>query len=200
MPRTKEVFESMREATRQKIETAALPLFARKGLSVTISEIAQAAEISKGLLYNHYPSKEALIAELLRQAITISALGINDVAMTENTAAVKIEQIAVMICEMLTTDNHPGTHYFMFMIQVGLGKFPMQEAAYSAALPNPIESLAQIITTGQADGTVVDGDPIQLAILFWATVQGLCCYVMSNMAIPICSKAIANILLKGNRP
>ena len=199
MPRTKEVFESMREATRQKIETAALSLFARKGLSVTISEIAQAAGISKGLLYNHYPSKEALIAELLRQAITISALGIKDVAMTENIAALKIEKIADMICEMLTTDDHPGTHYFMFMIQVGLGNFPMQEAAYSAALPNPIESLAQIIIAGQADGTVVNGDPIQLAILFWATIQGLCCYVMSGMSIPICSKAIANILLKENR-
>ncbi|MDR2597220.1 MAG: TetR family transcriptional regulator, partial [Treponema sp.] len=33
----------MRETTRQKIEEAALSLFARKGLSVTIDEIAKRA-------------------------------------------------------------------------------------------------------------------------------------------------------------
>jgi len=40
MPRTKEVFEAMRETTRQKIVTAALSLFAKNGLSVKVGEIA----------------------------------------------------------------------------------------------------------------------------------------------------------------
>ncbi|MCL2746939.1 MAG: TetR/AcrR family transcriptional regulator, partial [Coriobacteriia bacterium] len=48
----------MRESTKQKIEAAALSLFARKGLSVKVSEIAEAAGVSQGLLYSHYPSKD----------------------------------------------------------------------------------------------------------------------------------------------
>jgi AcrR family transcriptional regulator len=53
MPRTKEAFEAMRETTKGKIEASALSLFARKGLSVTIDEIAKTAGLSKGLIYNH---------------------------------------------------------------------------------------------------------------------------------------------------
>ena len=46
MPRSKEAFEAMRQTTRAKIETAALSLFARKGLAVKVGEIAEAAGVS----------------------------------------------------------------------------------------------------------------------------------------------------------
>jgi len=196
MPRTKEAFESMRDTTRQKIELAALSLFARKGLSVTVSEIAQVAGVSKGLLYNHYPSKEALIAELVRQAVTISAQSTQGTAMADGAADVKIKGIAAMMCEMLQAEDHPGTHYFMLMIQIGMSSFPMEDVLYHTALPNPIESLAQIIAAGQAEDTVIQGDPIELATLFWASIQGLCCYVMTGMPLSIGSETVAGILLK----
>jgi len=197
MPRTKEAFASMRETTRQKIEMAALSLFARKGLSVTVSEIAQAAGVSKGLLYSHYPSKEALIAELARQAVTISAQSIQGAVMADGAADVKIAGISAVMCDMLQAENHPGTHYFMLMIQIGMSGFPMEDVLYHGmVLPNPIESLGQIIAAGQDEGTVIQGDPTQLATLFWASIQGLCCYVMTGMPLPICSSTVAGILLK----
>jgi len=198
MPRAKDAFDAMREQTRQKIETAALSLFARKGLSVTVGEIARAAGVSHGLMYSHYESKEALIEALTRQAVMLSAQSIKEVAQAEEAAAVKIRQITDVMCEMLTVKDHPGTHTFMFMIQVGMSGFPMQEMTYDVILPNPIESLAQIIAAGQAEGTVTKGDPIQLAMLFWATIQGLCCYVVSGMQAPICPETLAGILVKEN--
>jgi len=198
MPRTKEAFESMRETTRRKIELAALSLFARRGLSVTVNEIALAAGVSKGLLYNHYPSKEALIGELVRQAVSISAQGIQGAARADGGAALKIAGIAEVMCDMLQAEDHPGTHFFMLMIQVGMSGFPMEDVLYQGALPNPVESLAQIIAAGQIEGTVIEGKPAELATLFWASIQGLCCYVMTGMPLLVCSKTVAGILLKEN--
>ena len=67
MPRTKEQFEKIREETRAKILNTALELFAKKGYSNTsISEIANSANISKGLVYNYFESKEMLMEEVIK--------------------------------------------------------------------------------------------------------------------------------------
>ena len=67
MPRTKEQFEKIREETRIKILNSALELFAKSGYSNTsISEIAKSANISKGLVYNYFESKEMLIEEVIK--------------------------------------------------------------------------------------------------------------------------------------
>jgi TetR/AcrR family transcriptional regulator, transcriptional repressor of aconitase len=49
------------------IVMAALPLFARKGFAgTTTRELAEAADISEGLLFRHFPSKRQLYGEILR--------------------------------------------------------------------------------------------------------------------------------------
>ena len=67
MPRTKEQFKKIREETRANILNSALELFAKKGYSNTsISEIAKSANISKGLAYNYFKSKEMLMEEVIK--------------------------------------------------------------------------------------------------------------------------------------
>lgn len=52
---------------RKAIVTAAVPLFARKGFAgTTTKELAEAAGISEGLLFRHFPSKKQLYGEILR--------------------------------------------------------------------------------------------------------------------------------------
>lgn len=61
-PRTKNQFEEIRKKSRDNIEKIALELFAIKGYHATsIAQIAEKAQISKGLLYNYYKSKEHLL-------------------------------------------------------------------------------------------------------------------------------------------
>ena len=195
MPRKKEAFEVMRETTRQKIETAALSLFARKGLSVTVDEIAKKAALSKGLLYSHYPSKEALIAELVRQAALMSGARIKEIADKNGGAVEKIRQITAMMCEMLTS-SRIGIDYFMFMIQVGMSDFQIPDGLYTADTPNPVERLARIITQGQAEGSAANGDPVQLATVYWAAIQGLCCYIISGIPFVPVPEILSRIILK----
>ncbi|MDR0368629.1 MAG: TetR/AcrR family transcriptional regulator [Bacteroidales bacterium] len=62
MPRTKEQYEQIRKQKRQLIKDTALNLFAERGYEATsINEIACAADISKGLMYNYFASKEELL-------------------------------------------------------------------------------------------------------------------------------------------
>ncbi|MEZ4952862.1 MAG: TetR/AcrR family transcriptional regulator [Saprospiraceae bacterium] len=61
-------FEMLRETSKERIENAALELFAQNGYGHTsISQIAKAAGISKGLMYNYYESKEALLQSVLKR-------------------------------------------------------------------------------------------------------------------------------------
>lgn len=198
MPRTKEAFDAIRESTRQKIEAAALSLFARKGLSVTVEEIARTSGFSKGLLYNHYPSKEMLIIEFVKRAISTSSNAISEVVHNDTTACSKIEHITFQMCQIFL-QHTIGVDYFMFMVQVDMSgmKIP-NEVLYTADLPSPIESLALIIEQGQAEGSVVKGDAIQLSIIYWATIQGLCCYAITGMPLSPDPKMLSRILLKEN--
>jgi AcrR family transcriptional regulator len=62
MPRTKEQLEKIREEARKKIINAAIKLFSNKGYHGTsISDIAKEAEISKGLAYNYFDSKQDIL-------------------------------------------------------------------------------------------------------------------------------------------
>lgn len=61
---------------KQAILAAAAPVFARLGRAgATTKDIAKAAGISEGLLYRHFPGKEALYAELESHCVEANAAG-----------------------------------------------------------------------------------------------------------------------------
>lgn len=69
-PRTPEQFEEMRESRRKQIMDAALELFASEGYShCSISQLASHAGISKGLVYNYFDSKEALLIAIIEEGM-----------------------------------------------------------------------------------------------------------------------------------
>jgi AcrR family transcriptional regulator len=69
-PRTQAQFTEMRETRRLQIMEAALELFATDGYGhCTISRLAAHAGISKGLMYNYFSSKEALLAAIIEHGL-----------------------------------------------------------------------------------------------------------------------------------
>lgn len=72
-PRTQQQFKEIRESRRFQIMEAALEMFATEGYGhCTISMLASRAGISKGLMYNYFESKEALLAAIIEH-------GMNDI-------------------------------------------------------------------------------------------------------------------------
>lgn len=73
-PRTASQNEIIRRQRMMAIQQAALDLFAYKGyVNTSISDIAKTANISKGLMYNYFSSKEQLLEAILKEAFTVSA-------------------------------------------------------------------------------------------------------------------------------
>ncbi len=65
--------------TRERILRAARRLFAEKGYEATTTrDIAQAAEIATGTLFNYFPTKEAIVACLANEAIGETLDATND--------------------------------------------------------------------------------------------------------------------------
>ncbi len=60
----------MRESRKKQIMDAALELFAREGYAnCSISQLANHAGISKGLMYNYFESKEALLVSIIEEGM-----------------------------------------------------------------------------------------------------------------------------------
>lgn len=69
-PRTKKQFEEIRSQSQAQLITTALSLFASKGFtSTSVADIARQAGVSKGLMYNYFPSKEKLLLAIIGQAL-----------------------------------------------------------------------------------------------------------------------------------
>lgn len=69
-PKSSQQFAEIRQKRQEKIEAAALELFAEQGFhNTSITAIAKAAGISKGLLYNYYDSKEDLLHQIIDRAM-----------------------------------------------------------------------------------------------------------------------------------
>lgn len=69
-PKSPEQFEVVRQQSRRLILDAALRLFANEGYhAVSVSKIATQAGVSKGLMYNYFSSKEALLKGIIDDAL-----------------------------------------------------------------------------------------------------------------------------------
>lgn len=70
MPKNPEQNKAIRENRRKQIMEISLEMFADKGYSnSSISSISRKAHISKGLLYNYFPSKDSLLECILNEGM-----------------------------------------------------------------------------------------------------------------------------------
>lgn len=71
-PRKPMTQEERSEKSREQILAAALDLFSHRGYGSTgVREIAEAAGVSKGNVYHHFPDKEAIFRELLERYFAV---------------------------------------------------------------------------------------------------------------------------------
>ena len=113
-PRTKDQFEEIRNKSRENIEKIALELFAIKGYHATsVSQIAEKAGISKGLLYNYYKNKEQLLNSVIMKVFDEI---MRIIKMSEDLSAEKqIEQMIVQTINHLK-ENITFWRLYLFLV------------------------------------------------------------------------------------
>ena len=136
------------EATRRKILDAAVALFSEVGFAATgLGDIIERADLTKGALYYHFDSKEALAAEIIEEA---TAAIFDKLRTTGDSSAPAMEILihsSFAVAHMVTTDPtvRTGRH-----LTRTLGEFnDVVTRSYRGALD---------VVSSQLTQAVVDGD------------------------------------------
>nr|WP_168733661.1 TetR/AcrR family transcriptional regulator [Deinococcus sp. Arct2-2] len=111
---------------------------------MTMDEVARAVGVSKPALYYHFPSKDALMTAVIRQALERDAQDIQKVLSGARTPAA---QLRALVRVMLRADERPyqALHERLRDITRSLPSAQMAQLqpAFQAGLPSQLQSLLQ---------------------------------------------------------
>ncbi|QQE77860.1 TetR/AcrR family transcriptional regulator [Alicyclobacillus sp. SO9] len=164
--------QHQRQVRREQILNCSLDMIIRRGFeSMKIRDIADTLNISVGLFFNYFESKEAVYEELVRFGLSGpgSLLELN----VEGIGPIELfEKMTATIFESLQT-NSIASKIFLLMSQT----------VNSDAVPDSVKKLVHdfdavsplipTIRKGQECGEIKLGDPTALAVAYWGAVQGI---------------------------
>ena len=123
--------------TRDRIERAALSLFASKGVNATTTkDIAAEVGISEGAIYRHFKGKDDLAWALFSTPYFELADRIDRVVAETATFADRIDQMIDLFCALFDRD----ADLFAFILLSQHGLLPR----VTDGMPNPVESLRRM--------------------------------------------------------
>jgi AcrR family transcriptional regulator len=171
--------EAQRNLRRQQILECALDMIITGGFAaMTIRGIAEKLDISTGLFFNYFETKEQVYEELIRIGLSgpAAVLGMNEGV---------VEPIDLF--ERMTESIFLGLRLNAFNGKMFL---LMGHAMRSQAEPegvkkllegfDPVTPLVEVVRKGQALGQIRAGDPLALILAYWGAVQGIAeSYAMS---------------------
>ncbi|HRO08688.1 MAG TPA: TetR/AcrR family transcriptional regulator [Saprospiraceae bacterium] len=117
-PLSKEQFEAQRQASKMKIIVVALELFSKKGfINTSINDIAKTANISKGLMYNYFESKDVLLEECLKMVLEGVVGGIQAATQIKNPEE-RLEFLIRTSFDMLKENPHIWKMFVSLSLQL----------------------------------------------------------------------------------
>jgi len=173
VPRSSAQYEAMRAATLEKVQGAAIALFARHGFAATnMRDVAREAGISTGLIYRHYATKDELFAALAAQA-TDGLRRVVERFESEGSPAELLGEFAREFVDDIARVE--GSAEFMLIMNqafVSRRRSPQIDALLDQHLELADATVA-LIRRGQRIGEFRPGAPTELATCWFAAVSGL---------------------------
>lgn len=162
--------DEQKEQRRQLIIDKAIELFAKKGYAETkIGDIAAAADMSVGLMFHYFESKEKLLEEIVRYGAQCTNY---PKEMNFENPLDYFEGFLKMLFHYAI--EQPRVMYlFVIMGQLGYSESIPKSIRDIFSDINQVEQSAEIIAAGQQYGYFREGDPHSLAFAFWSSVQGI---------------------------
>lgn len=162
--------DEQKEQRRALIMDKAIELFAKKGYADTkIGDIAKAANMSVGLMFHYFESKEKLFEEIIRYGANATD---TPREMNFENPLDYFEGFLKMLFHYVK--EQPRIMYlFVIMGRLQMGEeIPPQFKEITQSV-SQVDQSAEIIAAGQKYGYFRSGDPYLLSLTFWSSIQGV---------------------------
>lgn len=166
MPKTKKQCEEIKKATKQNIIEKSILYFSRNGFAGTkISDLSNYIGIAQGTIYNYFESKEALYNEIYQITSMQDLKQMKVLVKLPISADKKIHLLSKYIIKQLKENQH-------FAAVLTLNTQRMLESEDNSSSESTYQSeayklLGEIVTQGQKEGNLVDGDIMKLVDYYW---------------------------------
>lgn len=195
MKRTKEEAEQ----TRQDLLNAALVVFSRKGYTAArLSDIAEAAEVTRGAIYHHFGGKEELFLALMEDASAISNKAVEQAAAQGGSLLEIMGRILVTTFRLIEDD--PRFRQVMALSLSNPNLEILAQRRYQEA-KMLVESISQALAGGIDGGELrADLDPKDAARALLAYQNGMAMLWFTNreaFSVKDNAEALAQIYLHG---
>ena len=175
MPRDQKSVDAIREKSRATIIASALEEFGEKGFSDgTTAAIAARAGVSKGLVFNYFPTKEALLEALVEKCLT-EVLDFWDAERWDRPPLEQLRQWIETALDQVMKRPSFYRLYFSLALQPG-GSAPVNQALLKLK-PRLEEHLARARSIFVALGSA---DPGADARLLQCTINGLAQVILTG--------------------
>ncbi|MDJ0945860.1 MAG: TetR/AcrR family transcriptional regulator [Kiloniellales bacterium] len=152
-------------ATKAKIETSAIKLFAEKGVDQTTTrDIAAGAGISEGAIYRHFEGKDAMVHELFSANYLRLAGELDELQGRETGLRRKLAAMVRAFCVLFEED--PDMFRFLLLVQHGeIQKMPPDART-------PVRVVRGVIEDAIQRGEIPAQDPdVANALVFGVVLQ-----------------------------
>lgn len=161
-PRNVDRDKELRHRRKQQILEAAYSMFTRKGVSACkMSDIARESNLSHGNIYNYFSSKEELLKCIAFEGQTSYTELLETASIMEGSALDKIHWLS----EAYLRNKQFTSYWIILQIQAtDILSAEANEEIRTRMFKN-LNLLAEIVRSGQREGTIDDGDPVEIALM-----------------------------------
>lgn len=177
-----ETRKEQKERRRLEILYAALELFVSKGYAATkVTDIAKCVNMSTGLLFHYFESKEKLYEELV-------CMGLEGTTYPAGQGCDHAIDFFVQFTTQLFAymrEQPVMAKMFVLMAEAQRSEGTPTRIREIAMQVNTIEQFVPIIEWGQQEGTIREGDPRVISNAFWCSIQGIAERYATNQSIDL---------------
>ncbi|HZR44631.1 MAG TPA: TetR/AcrR family transcriptional regulator [Ktedonobacteraceae bacterium] len=181
-PRTEEQNQKIKDERHEQILQAGIAVFAHKGFAATkITDIAAAANMSHGLIYHYFTSKEAVYVAIIERAMQGAAVFATEALEKPGTAWERLRYL----CERQLAGIREHPEYYAVIVQA-LTSQDIPEEAHAALQrfgSKVYMATLTLVQQGQQAGQVVAGDPVELTYAFYSLIQGIAISTVSQLRV-----------------
>ncbi|MBN2540424.1 MAG: TetR/AcrR family transcriptional regulator [Bacilli bacterium] len=164
--------EANKEVRYKEILTAGLDLLVENGYAAfKIRDLAKRLNISVGLFFHYFESKEDFYKTLIKIGIS-SPMDLVGQILEKGTPLDIFTMMANQIFDMIARDKFTAK-MFLLMHQTAInGDVPESVKAMFFDF-DTISPLVPVVRKGQDEGTIKSGNPKTLILTYWAAINGM---------------------------